>query len=134
MSIHKLGTLIDDIKDNITDGKYLEIMNTLKDVYEESKQQQQGGGLNMQEYEDDEHDDDDDDDDDDDHDDDHDDDEEDSEYEVVLTEDNKRIINEILYYIKHVNILDKEMVFNYPSGDPIGVLEEGIVIPFDDEE
>jgi hypothetical protein len=116
MSIHKLGTLIDDIRKDITDGKYLEIMNTLKDVYEESKQQEQGGDMNLQEEDDD------------------DDDEEDSEYDIILTEDNRRIINETLYYIKHVNIMDEDMVFNYPSGDPIGVLKEGIVIPFDDEE
>lgn len=123
MSIHKLGTLIDDIRDKITDGKYLEIMNVLKDLYKESKQQQQDGPMNMQEGQDDDDDDDQDDDD-----------EENSEYQVVLTEDNKRIINETLYYIKHVNILDEDMVFTYPSGDPIGVLNEGIVIPFDDEE
>lgn len=76
-------------------------MNVLKDVYEESKQQQHDGPMNMREGQ---------------HDD-HDDDEENSEYQVVLTEDNKRIINETSYYIKHVNILD-----------------EDIVIPFDDEE
>lgn len=90
MSLPKLLTLIDDVKEKITDGEYLEIMNILGDLYKEIKAQ------NYDSYDD--------------------------EFEIILTQNDIIVINEIRYYMKRID--NKDVVFD-PSGNVIGIWEGG---------
>ena len=113
MSLQKLASAIYDIKENIPESKYLEIMNTLKELYEEKNAVSHSISDIPQDItpqvtivDENEH-----------------------EITIILSESDKIIINDTQYYVKLVS--EENMVFEYPIGNPIGILINDTIHPIE---
>ena len=113
MSLQKLASSIYDIKENIPESKYLEIMNTLKELYDQNNvvshnipdtPQDITPQVTIV-------------------------DEDDREITIILSESDKIIINDTEYYVKLVS--EENMVFEYPIGNPIGILINNTIHPIE---
>ena len=105
-SLSALTEQIEEIKFLINDGQYLNLMNTLGELYKEIKNPQPDN---------------------------EDDDTDDDEETIILLEEDKIVVNQVTYYGKSTTLFapDMTVLFSCPGGNIVGILEDGEIIEID---